>query len=191
MMMNCQKFQTWTLEYLDGLLSPEVHGECERHVARCEKCAREVSEHRRSWRLLAALPDADVDDDRLAELADRVLASAAAGGASEPQASPRPRPTATLWVRSRWLAAATVVLLAWPAARWWLNQGATPPPGSTQVAEQPASEEEIAALLADPELFEDWEVIQSLDDLEEMGEVLDLEDENVFLFEAVYLFAGM
>jgi hypothetical protein len=154
-------YPSWTVEFLDGRLEEGRRRDAEGHLAACSDCRREVELHQATDRLLDLLPAATFDADRAALLADRVESRARGAVPDHPPV-----------LRRRWMrplvAAAAVLLLAIPAM--WSWQDHADPSGGEELAE------EDLELLLNREFSSDFEVIEGLGDLVEMGKILDLEE---------------
>jgi len=159
--MNCPEALERLLESLDGTLAAEDQRRLGAHLARCPACAERGEDHRRTDRLLGRWTVDPLPSHRLDHMTDAVLERG------------RRRPILRPARRWRWAAAAAALLIGTFAAVR-LVPTRSPAPDAVDSTAQ--------ALLSDPELAGDFDVILELADLEEMGEVLDLDGEDVFLF---------
>lgn len=164
--MNFHDQQHWIIELLDGRMEAHRRDAAAHHLRTCERCQQEVDLHRRSFEALDLLPAGGLSEARADALARNALVQARA----RPGISPWQRPSL------RWVAAALVVV----TSGWALWRGLR---GDGLSAERQALDDQ--ALFQNEEFLANFELIQDLAQLEEMGEVLDLEEEQLFVLAAL------
>jgi anti-sigma factor RsiW len=146
--MNCERFETRLLAYMDGRATDAERGEVELHLVACSECRARVEEFRRLWGVLDETPAHEVSPAFDARLRARI--------AAEPKASlfgwllPQPR-----------LALAMSLLLA---AGVWI--GLLPPP-----LNEIARAEEEFKMINDLPVLEDLDVLANFEALSEVPPV--------------------
>lgn len=184
--MNCADLHKLLLDVLDDRVDGRVRHEAASHLERCPACRRELDEHQRAWRLLECLPGAEIDAGRLDAMADAVLES------STPRRRGLLRGGGRAQIRRAVaLAAAAAIVLAAILVISQLGGGgsdAEPDRVAIGTGQEPVHDPgELPELLKDPEFLADFEIIVSLPELEEevLGELLDLDDEELLFLQVV------
>ncbi len=146
--MNCERFETRLLAYMDGRATDAERGEVELHLVACSECRARVEEFRRLWGVLDETPAHEVSPAFDARLRARI--------AAEPRVSllgwllPQPR-----------LALAMSLLLAMGV---WISML---PPAQNEVAR---AEEEFK-MINDLPVLEDLDVLANFEALSEVPPV--------------------
>jgi anti-sigma factor RsiW len=173
--MNCQQFQKQILEFLDGALAPEERRFADGHLHRCAACRQQVKQHRKSWQWLAQLPAGQIEAAQLERMAEQAQQQ----GRREERAVDR---RSSLPTMIRLAAAAAVLVLACWGALQLRSKDTNPADPSGQTAQGAVAPPDF---LQDQELSANFDVILDLPDLEEMGDLLDLGDEELFMLQAL------
>jgi anti-sigma factor RsiW len=146
--MNCERFETRLIAYMDGRATDAERGEVELHLVACSECRARVEEFRRLWSVLDETPAHEVSPAFDARLRARI--------AAEPRASllgwllPQPR-----------LALAMSLLLALGA---WISML---PPAQNEIAR---ADEEFK-MINDLPVLEDLDVLANFEALSEVPPV--------------------
>ncbi len=182
--MNRETFEQQLVSYLDGNLEGEERRAFENFVRNDAEARRELECHRQADAMLGMWDPTEIADERLDALAGRVLQGAEA-----------PSSAASKTIPWRWIAvAAAVAMLVFAARSWWRAEApreespTTVAQDATRFPDEPSVDggEFTAELLEDPEFLRHFDVIRDLARLEEWGEVLDFDTEDMF-YEAATL----
>jgi anti-sigma factor RsiW len=151
--MNCERYETRMIAYMDGRATAAERGEVELHMVACSECRARVEEFRRLWGVLDETPAHEVSPTFDARLRARI--------AAEPKASllgwllPQPR-----------LALAMSLLLAVGA---WI--GIRQPAGELSAQNETARAEEEFKMIKDLQVLEDLDVLTNFEALSEVPPV--------------------
>jgi anti-sigma factor RsiW len=150
--MNCERYETRLIAYMDGRATAAERGEVELHLVACSECRARVEEFRRLWGMLDETPAHEVSPAFDARLRARI--------AAEPRASllgwllPQPR-----------LALAMSLLLALGV---WI--GIRQPAGGPAPNEIARADEEFK-MINDLPVLEDLDVLANFEALSEVPPV--------------------
>ncbi len=146
--MNCERYETRLIAYMDGRATAAERGEVELHLVACSECRARVEEFRRLWGVLDETPAHEVSPAFDARLRARI--------AAEPRVSllgwllPQPR-----------LALAMSLLLAMGV---WIS---LLPPAQNEIAR---ADEEFK-MIKDLQVLEDLDVLTNFEALSEVPPV--------------------
>lgn len=145
--MNCEKFETRLIAYMDRRATEAERGEVELHLVACAECRARVEEFRRLWGVLDEAPAHEVSPAFDARLRARMAAE--------------PRPSLLGWLLPQpRLALAMSLLLALGV---WISML---PPVPNEVA-RTGSEEEFK-MIKDLPVLEDLDVLANFEALSEV-----------------------
>jgi anti-sigma factor RsiW len=151
--MNCEKFESRLITYMDGRATQAERGEVELHLVACSECRARVEEFHRLWGVLDEAPAHEVSPAFDARLRARMAAE--------------PKPSLLAWlVPQPRLALAMSLLLALGA---WISM-LPPAPNDMVTATRSGSEEEFK-MIKDLQVLEDLDVVTNFEALSEVPPV--------------------
>jgi len=148
--MNCERFETRLIAYMDGRATQAERGEVELHLVACSECRARVEEFRRLWGVLDETPAHEVSPAFDARLRARMAAE--------------PRPSLLGWLLPQPRLALAMSLLV--AMGVWISM-IPPAQNPTEVAR---SEEEFR-MIKDLQVLEDLDVLTNFEALSQVPPV--------------------
>jgi anti-sigma factor RsiW len=146
--MNCERFETRLIAYMDGRATAAERGEVELHLVACSECRARVEEFRRLWGVLDETPAHEVSPAFDARLRARMAAE--------------PRPSLLDWLLPQPRLALAMSLLF--AMGVWISML---PPAQNEIAR---ADEEFK-MIKDLQVLEDLDVLTNFEALSEVPPV--------------------
>ena len=148
--MNCERYETQLLAYLDGRATEAQRHEVDLHLLACAACRTRVEEYGRLWNVLDEAPAVEPSLHFDARLRQRIAAE--------------PRRTWLSWLpapRFAFAAAALLVLSVWISSM----------PSAPVVDQAAARTEEEFQMIKDLPVLEDYDVLANFEALSELPPV--------------------
>lgn len=146
--MNCERFETRLIAYMDGRATEVERSEVELHLVACAECRARVEEFHRLWSVLDEAPAQEVSPAFDARLRSRIAAE--------------PRPSLLTWLLPQPRLALAMSLLF--ALGVWISML---PPAQPDVVAHAASEEDFK-MIKDLPVLEDLDVVANFEALSEV-----------------------